>query len=145
LLGDSQAITTIEARGYQIFKSYGCAACHQGVNFGGNLFEKFGIFDDPFAQRPMSQADLGRFTVTGRESDRYVFRVPSLRNVAVTAPYFHDGGTASLQDAVAIMARNQLGRSMPQQDVGAIVAFLATLTGKYRGQGLTAATSSPEQ
>jgi cytochrome c peroxidase len=138
LLGDGNAITSTEERGYQLFKSYGCAACHQGGNLGGNLFQKFGIFHDPFAERPTRQADLGRFTVTGRESDRHVFRVPSLRNVAVTAPYFHDGSTASLPDAVAIMARSQLGRSMPAQDIDAIVAFLATLTGKYRERGLTA-------
>jgi cytochrome c peroxidase len=143
LLGDGKAITSTEERGYQLFKSYGCAACHQGGNLGGNLFQKFGIFHDPFAERPTSQADLGRFTVTGRESDRHVFRVPSLRNVAVTAPYFHDGSTASLPDAVAIMARSQLGRSMPAQDIDAIVAFLATLTGKYREQSLTAEAREP--
>src|SRR5690606_20307213 len=82
------------------------------------------------------RADLGRFAITGRESDRRVFRVPSLRNVAVTAPYFHDGRTASLNDAVRIMARSQLGRELTEREIRAIVKFLRTLTGEYRGRPL---------
>src|SRR5690606_26585046 len=82
------------------------------------------------------RADLGRFAITGRESDRPVFRVPSLRNVAVTAPYFHDGRTASLNDAVRIMARSQLGRELTEREIRAIVKFLRTLTGEYRGRPL---------
>ena len=137
LRGERNAITEEEKRGYELFKAYGCIACHQGMNVGGNLFQKFGIFQDPFAQRAaITEADLGRFALTGEEADRHVFRVPSLRNVAVTAPYFHDGSTVSLSEAVEIMARSQLGRDLPVQDINAIVAFLGTLTGEYEGRPL---------
>ncbi|MER8728895.1 c-type cytochrome [Mesorhizobium sp. M1227] len=146
LKGERDAITTDEEHGYLLFKAYGCVACHQGANVGGNLFQKFGIFQDPFArQKTLTKADLGRFAVTGAESDRHVFRVPSLRNVAVTAPYFHDGRTASLADAVKIMARNQLGRELDQRDADLIVEFLGTLTGEYRGRPLTSAADRLQQ
>jgi cytochrome c peroxidase len=137
LRGERDAIAAEEARGYELFKAYGCIACHQGVNIGGNLFQKFGVFHDPFVERgPTRAADLGRYTITGNERDRHVFRVPGLRNVAVTAPYFHDGSADSLSTAVAIMARSQLGRELPQQDVDLIVKFLGTLTGVYQGRSL---------
>ncbi|WP_292400496.1 cytochrome c peroxidase [Mesorhizobium sp.] len=146
LKGERGAITADEEHGYQLFKAYGCIACHQGANVGGNLFQKFGIFQDPFAgQKTLTQADLGRFAITGAESDRHVFRVPSLRNVAVTAPYFHDGRTASLGQAVRIMARNQLGRELDQRDADLIVEFLGTLTGEYRGRPLTSAADRLQQ
>jgi cytochrome c peroxidase len=137
LRGESGAISADEARGYHLFKAYGCVACHQGVNIGGNLFQRFGVFRDPFAERDaIRPMDLGRYTITGDERDRHVFRVPSLRNVAVTAPYFHDGSVASLSEAVAIMARSQLGREVPPQDVDLIVKFLGTLTGAYQGRSI---------
>jgi cytochrome c peroxidase len=137
LEGDRTAITPEEERGYQLFKSYGCVACHQGENVGGNLFQKFGIFASPFAEEAEpARADLGRFTVTGDDADRHVFRVPSLRNVAVTAPYFHDGRAESLAQAVEVMAIYQLGRQLPREDIDSIVAFLKTLTGEYRGRPL---------
>ncbi|HEX2886504.1 cytochrome-c peroxidase [Vineibacter terrae] len=133
LRGEADAITTEEKRGYELFRAYGCTACHQGVNIGGNLFQKFGIFDDPFARRArITAADLGRFTITGDARDRHVFRVPSLRNVALTAPYFHDGSAETLQEAVEVMARSQLGRTVEAQDIDLIVKFLGTLTGDYR-------------
>jgi cytochrome c peroxidase len=95
------------------------------------------VFRDPFVQRGhVSRADLGRFAVTGVEADRHVFRVPSLRNVAVTAPYFHNGAVASLREAVEIMARVQLGRELPGEDADLIVRFLETLTGEFRGRSL---------
>jgi cytochrome c peroxidase len=141
LNGQRDAITVEEERGYQLFKSYGCIACHQGVNLGGNLLQRFGIFYDPFSQRERTtDADLGRFAITGNESDRHVFRVPSLRNVAVTAPYFHDGTAASLPEAVDIMARAQLGRDLPSPHLDLIVKFLGTLTGEYQGRSLAAET-----
>jgi cytochrome c peroxidase len=138
LRGTRDAITAEEERGFQLFKSYGCVACHQGANLGGNLFQKFGVFYEPPALRTApTAADLGRYGITGRKTDLQVFRVPSLRNVAVTAPYFHDGRSSSLHEAVAIMARTQLGRNIPPQDIDAIVGFLATLTGTYDGRRLT--------
>jgi cytochrome c peroxidase len=141
LNGEHGAIAPAEERGYQLFKSYGCIACHQGANLGGNLFQVFGVFSDPVVTRWRSTgANLGRLAITGLESDRYVFRVPSLRNVAVTAPYFHDGSVSSLPEAVDIMARIQLGRNLPDQDVDLIVKFLGTLTGEYQGRPLAAET-----
>jgi cytochrome c peroxidase len=135
--GNASAITAEQAEGYRLFKGYGCVSCHQGVNVGGNLFQKFGIFGDPFAGRKgLSEADLGRFEITGRARDRRVFRVPGLRNVAVTAPYFHDGRTDSLEEAVEIMGRNQLGREIPGREAELIASFLSTLTGEYGGRSL---------
>lgn len=132
LRGEGEAIGPEEKRGYELFKSHGCIACHQGVNVGGNLFQRFGIFGDPIVVGPPSEADLGRFALTGRAEDRSVFRVPSLRNVARTAPYFHDGRTATLDAAVKEMARIQLGRSLPQHETTLIVRFLRSLNGEYR-------------
>jgi cytochrome c peroxidase len=144
LRGERDAITAEEERGYQLFKNYGCVACHQGVNVGGNLFQRFGIFHDPFAEWPIRPADLGRFTVTGEADDRFVFRVPSLRNVAVTAPYFHDGRAETMEQAIEEMARSQLGRVLTVQETELIAAFLRTLTGQYRGRALSdRAGSSP--
>ena len=134
LRGARDALTDPERRGYALFKSYGCATCHQGVNIGGNMFQKFGVFSEESAQPP--SPDLGRFHVTRRARDRGVFRVPSLRNVAVTAPYFHDGRAASLESAVDTMARVQLGRSLRPEETALIVQFLRTLTGQYRGRVL---------
>ena len=138
LQGDKSALSTEELAGYEAFKSVGCIACHQGRNVGGNMFQRFGVFGNYLTERgKLTEADLGRFAVTGKEADRFVFRVPSLRNVELTAPYFHDGSAASLEDAVRVMARVQLGRPLADDEVGRIVAFLKTLTGKLpqlRGQ-----------
>ena len=133
-----EALSAEERRGYAIFKAYGCVACHQGVNVGGSMFQKFGIFHEaPAPHDPNRPIDLGRFLLTQVPRDREVFRVPSLRNVALTAPYFHDGRTATLEAAVAIMARVQLGRTLAPEDTHAIVKFLHTLTGEYQGRPLT--------
>lgn len=136
LRGDKQAITGLELNGYRRFKDYGCASCHQGVNVGGNMYQRFGIMGDYFAGRPLTRADLGRYNVTGQDEDRHVFKVPGLRNVAVTPPYFHDGSAADLEKAVTIMGRYQLGRELTREDVRAIAAFLRSLTGEWRGQPL---------
>jgi cytochrome c peroxidase len=133
-----EALNPVERRGYDIFKAYGCVACHQGINVGGSMFQKFGIFQEAPAPRdPTKPVDLGRFLLTQAMRDREVFRVPSLRNVALTAPYFHDGRAPTLEAAVAIMARVQLGRTLSQEDIHAIVQFLHTLTGEYQGRSLT--------
>ena len=134
LRGDKQALTDRERAGYLRFKDYGCVSCHQGVNVGGNMYQKFGVAADYFADRGnITKADLGRFNVTGMERDRFRFRVPSLRNVGVTPPYFHDGSAATLADAVSVMAKYQLGRPLSVEDRDLIVAFLFTLTGEYNG------------
>lgn len=137
LRGDKAAISADEQRGYQLFKNYGCVACHQGVNVGGNMFQVFGVMGDYFARRGTpGAADLGRYNVTKKDADRHVFKVPGLRNVALTAPYFHDGSARTLADAVDVMFRYQLGRPAPQQDKELIVKFLHTLTGEFRGRPL---------
>ncbi|MEP6669949.1 MAG: cytochrome c peroxidase [Chthoniobacter sp.] len=133
LRGDKKALNDREIEGYHLFKSLGCTSCHQGVNIGGNLFQKFGVMGDYFTDRGnITKADFGRFNLTNDERDRFVFRVPSLRNVAMTAPYFHDGSAATLPDAVRIMASYQLGRSISEEEISRIVAFLSTLTGELR-------------
>jgi cytochrome c peroxidase len=125
LAGDSGAITAEELSGYQLFNSLGCISCHQGVNVGGNLFERSGIFHQLASGPPK------------------VFRVPSLRNVAVTAPYFHDGSAATLPEAVRAMGFAQLDRVLTNEQVTAIVAFLNTLTGTYKGAPVTSAGIAP--
>ncbi|HHW77815.1 MAG TPA: c-type cytochrome [Xanthomonadaceae bacterium] len=146
LRGRREVLTEEERRGYRLFKSYGCVACHQGMNIGGNMFQKFGIF--PYSPAPAhagesdGRVDFGRFLITQVERDRHVFRVPSLRNVALTAPYFHNGRAATLESAVDTMARVQLGKTLTSEEIGLIVSFLRTLTGEYQGQPLT--TPPPE-
>jgi len=137
LRGDPNAMSEDAKQGFGLFKSYGCASCHQGMAVGGNLFERFGVLRDFFADRGvLSNADWGRFNVTARESDRFVFRVPSLRNVALSAPYFHDGSAATLEAAVGTMAHYQLGRELDAKDMRLLVAFLRSLTGEYQGKPL---------
>lgn len=122
LKGNADALTNKEKQGYGLFKSLGCVSCHQGVNIGGNLYERHGIF------RPLGSPDPE------------LLRVPSLRNVATTAPYFHDGSAPTLNDAVRRMAAAQLNRTLTDDDVGTIVSFLRTLTGNYHGVPVLAPT-----
>ena len=136
LQGNTDILTLEEKYGYQRFKEYGCIACHQGLNIGGNMFQKFGVMDDYFKDRPAAETDLGRYLVTHDEEDRNVFKVPSLRNVAVTAPYFHDASAKTLEDAVDVMFRFQLGRVPSAEDKDQIIKFLKTLTGQWAGKPL---------
>lgn len=136
LQGNTEILTLEEKYGYQRFKEYGCIACHQGLNIGGNMFQKFGVMDDYFKDRPAAETDLGRYLVTHDEEDRNVFKVPSLRNVAVTAPYFHDASAKTLEDAVDVMFRFQLGRVPSAEDKDQIIKFLKTLTGQWAGKPL---------
>lgn len=131
LLGDSRAIDEDEKQGYQLFKNYGCVACHQGMGVGGNMYQTFGVLGNYFKDKgKVTEADLGRYAVTKNEADRHVFKVPSLRNVELTAPYFHDGSAKTLDEAIDVMFRYQLGRSAPAADKALIVKFLKTLTGE---------------
>jgi cytochrome c peroxidase len=131
LLGDASALTDEELEGYRLFRRHGCVACHQGENVGGNLFQRFGVMQDYFVgEESATPTNLGRYNVTGREEDKYVFKVPSLRNVALTAPYFHDASADSLEEAVARMGYFQLGVDLPKEDISSIVLFLHTLTGE---------------
>ncbi|ABK43997.1 Cytochrome-c peroxidase [Magnetococcus marinus MC-1] len=131
LRGDLKAVEREVVEGYELFKSYGCVACHQGVNVGGNMYQTFGLFGNYFKDRqiPITKSDYGRFNVTAQEEDRFAFKVPSLRNVALTAPYFHDGRVKSLSQAVQLMAHYQLGRQLSAEHIEKIVAFLHSLTG----------------
>lgn len=131
LQGETHALAPQQRRGYQKFRAFGCVACHQGVNVGGNMYQSLGLLGDYFHDRGGSfPSDEGRFRVTGNPVDRHVFRVPSLRNVALTAPYFHDGQVATLEQAVRNMAKYQLGRKLSGEDTADIVAFLHSLTGE---------------
>jgi cytochrome c peroxidase len=135
LRGDKNALDGDELAGYELFKSLGCISCHQGRNVGGNMYEKLGVVDDYLAHRGnVQKIDYGRYNVTGLEEQRYEFRVPSLRNVAMTAPYFHDASAGTLEQAVAIMGKYQLGVDLTVGEVSRIVKFLNTLTGIYQGE-----------
>lgn len=136
LNGEKNALTALELSGLQRFVDYGCASCHQGAGIGGNMYQRFGVMDSYLKNDAGRKADLGRFNVTGRESDVNVFKVPSLRNVEVTPPYFHDGSADTLDQAVIVMGRYQLGREFSSEDVRALAAFLRTLTGEWEGQRL---------
>ena len=133
LKGDEAVLSALEKRGYVLFKHYGCVSCHQGANVGGNMFQVFGVLNEYFRKRGnITDADLGRYNVTGNPADRHAFKVPSLRMAALTAPYLHDGGAATLRAAVDIMFEYQLGRDAPDEDKDAIVAFIKTLAGDNR-------------
>ena len=137
LLGDPAAISRQEKLGYRLFKEYGCSSCHQGAAVGGNMYQLFGVINNYFQRRgDITAADLGRFNVTGNTEDRHCFKVPSLRMVAHTAPYLHDGKASTLREAIDRMFEYQLGREAPDEDKQAIIAFLKTLPGEYKGKGL---------
>jgi cytochrome c peroxidase len=136
LEGDEAAFSSEARKGYETFKAVGCIACHQGQNVGGNMFQRFGVLGDYFKDRgAVTEADYGRYNVTHDENDRYVFRVPSLRNVEFTAPYFHDASAETLPAAVQVMARYQLGRKLSPEQVAAIIAFLKSLSGPMAAAG----------
>ncbi|WP_265088824.1 cytochrome-c peroxidase [Psychrobacter jeotgali] len=125
LKGDDNAITAQELNGYKIFKESGCVACHNGVALGGSSYQKFGVFDE-YTTQNLSE---GRYAVTGKEQDKGLFKVPTLRNIELTYPYFHDGQVSSLSEAVNIMGKIQLNRDYTAEETADIVAFLKTLTG----------------
>ena len=124
LRGDRSAISKEAKEGYDLFKSKGCISCHHGINVGGNMYNKFGIVSN------VKSKSLGRYNVTKRERDKYYFKVPSLRNVERTAPYFHDGRHAKLEEAIKDMAYFQLGRPISDDEIAKIVAFLNALSGE---------------
>lgn len=124
--GDKKAITADELAGYKLFKDSGCVACHNGPNFGGNSFQKMGVVQ---SYKTASTAE-GRKGVTGKDADRLNFKVPTLRNIELTYPYFHDGAAETMTQAVDLMGRLQLGREFTKDENAKIVAFLKTLTGQ---------------
>ncbi len=132
LLGDPNAITDAEKKGYETFKEVGCTACHNGALIGGSMFQKMGLVNDYFKDRggELTEADLGRFNVTKNPADKHFFKVPTLRNVELTAPYLHDGSKATLEETVVAMGKYQLGRDLTDAQVNSIVTFLKSLTGE---------------
>jgi len=126
LLGDNTAISQKEKKGYALFKSYGCTSCHQGKNIGGNIYQKLGVFKQYF-QKENTQ-NLGRYNILKTENSKHVFKVPSLRNIALTYPYLHDGSIKTLEAVIQLMATYQLGREIPKEDILKIEAFLNSLT-----------------
>ncbi len=147
LKGDKDALTAAQAEGYALFKEYNCATCHAGVNMGGLSYELMGQRDNYFEDRDLTlksgltDGDNGRWAQTGVERDRYRFKTPGLRNVALTWPYYHDGSVATLDEAVTKMARFQVGKEIPEEDCGKVVSFLEALTGQYGGKTLTNANN----
>jgi len=131
LRGDKSAVSRQVQHGYRLFKKYGCVSCHQGVGVGGNLFQKFGALVSYYKDKEISRVDYGRSELTKDPEDMHVFKVPSLRNVAKTSPYFHNGSVERLEDAIQTMAQLQLGRTIPNQDVTSIKTFLESLSGDY--------------
>lgn len=137
LRGQADALSADEKRGYELFKSHGCATCHVGKLLGGQSFELMSRHGDYITDRGnRTDADLGRYSVTKREDDRGKFKVPTLRNIAITFPYFHDGTVKELKQAVEYMAKYQLGKTLAAADTDAIVKFLQSLTGEYNGKPL---------
>lgn len=135
LRNEADMLSKEEQDGYIVFKELGCISCHQGINIGGNLYQKFGVFYNYIAaQGKINLSDHGRMNITKRVMDDYVFKVPSLRNVAVTAPYFHDGSAETIEEAISIMGKTQLGRELKVAEIILIKAFLQTLTGEYKNK-----------
>src|SRR5690554_1417473 len=145
LKGDKKAITAEQKAGYKLFKDIGCIACHNGSSVGGNTFQKMGLFEKYVTKNP-SEGVAG---LTGDDLDRFMFKVPTLRNVELTYPYFHDGAYWDLEEAVDVMARLQLGRQLKKKEITQITAFLKSLTGEQPSFQLpmlppsTAATPRP--
>jgi len=128
LMGDTSALNKVEAEGLDLFMEKGCVACHAGTNFGGEGYYPFGVVEKPGSEI-LPEGDKGRFAVTETADDSYVFRAAPLRNIELTAPYFHSGKVWDLQQAVSIMGASQLGEKLSEKEVESITAFLRTLTG----------------
>jgi cytochrome c peroxidase len=127
ILGDTEALTAQQIRGLSLFINYGCSTCHQGRNIGGNIYQKLGRINNI---PQVLTLDKGRFEFTNEPADEYIFKVPTLRNIAETAPYFHNGAIDNLPDAVRIMAKTQLGRELTNDEVADIVALLHSFSAK---------------
>lgn len=124
IAGDLEAMSEAQLRGMQTFVTTGCTTCHNGPAVGGRMYQKIGLVN------PYETGDTGRYKVTGEESDKYVFKVPSLRNITKTGPYFHAGQVETLPEAVRLMGWHQLGKKLPDTEVESILAFLEALTGR---------------
>src|SRR5512143_409244 len=128
LQGDANALTAEQKQGLKLFIEKGCAGCHNGINIGGQMYAPFGVVEKPGAAL-LPPGDTGRFAVTNTSSDKYVYKVPTLRNIVLTPPYFHSGKSWDLRQAVAVMGSSQLGAQLTEADIDKITAFLNSLTG----------------
>lgn len=143
LKGEKDAISAEQIEGYALFKDYKCATCHTGVIMGGQSYELMGQRDNYFKDREvnaksgLTDSDNGRWAQTGNERDRYRFKTPTLRNVALTWPYYHDGSVPTLEKAIEMMSQYQVGRTMSDEEIAKVKAFLDALTGEYQGKTLT--------
>lgn len=138
LAGDKKALTVEEKQGMVAFIKVGCTTCHSGALLGGNVFQKFGVYDDYWKHTNSKEIDKGRFDVTGEEVNLYFFKSPSLRNVEKTGPYFHDGSVADLTEAVKIMSKIQLDKELTDDEANKIVIFLKSLTADIKEEFKTA-------
>lgn len=138
LAGKEDALTEDEKAGLDAFINAGCITCHSGNNLGGNMFQKFGLFGNYWEATGSEKIDEGKFAATGLESDKYFFKVPSLRNIEKTGPYFHDGSVTDLKEAVKIMAKLQLNKDLTDQEVNDIITFLNTLTAEIDQEKIAA-------
>ena len=129
LRGDASALTAEQKDGLKLFMDKGCSGCHAGINIGGQMYAPFGVVEKPGADF-LPPEDKGRFAVTKTVSDEYVFRVPPLRNIELTPPYFHTGKSWDLHQAVAVMGTSQLGQELTDDEISKITAYLKSLTGE---------------
>lgn len=127
LNGDLNILTQDEKKGFELFKDFGCVSCHNGVNIGGNLFQKVGIIEQYFSEE---KQHLGRYNITKSDEDKFYFKVPSLRNIELTAPYLHDGSVQDLKTVISVMLKYQIGAIYSENDIKYIEKFLLTLTGE---------------
>ena len=144
LKGDVKALSPQAQQGLKTFIDIGCVSCHNGVVVGGSVFQKFGIFGDYWKETGSQSVDDGRFNETKVLADKYVFKVPSLRNVAMTPPYFHDGSVSTLPKAMRIMGKVQLGKELTEQEVNDLMAFLNGLTGELPRDFATEPVLAPQ-
>lgn len=139
LAGQADALTLEQRQGYEVFKVAGCVTCHYGPSAGGRTFQRLGAMRDFFTdEQRISHVDFGRYNVTNDERDKHVFKVPSLRNVVHTGPWFHDGSMSTLEDAVRAMGMHQLDLELSDEQVRLIISFLDSLTGEWRGRAVGA-------
>jgi cytochrome c peroxidase len=143
--GDQTALTDNQKQGLKTFIETGCIMCHSGAYAGGQMYQKFGIFEPYWQYTKSKDVDEGRYVVTKDERDKYIFKVPILRNVEMTSPYFHDGSVDRLQDAIRIMGKVQLGRTLTEQQVQEITFFLKSLTGQIPEDALKVPLLPPSE
>jgi cytochrome c peroxidase len=134
--GDLAALNEQEIQGLKDFKEVGCVTCHMGATLGGNMFQKFGIYGDYWEHTQSANIDNGKFEVSQNEADKFIFKVPSLRNIEHTFPYFHDGSVNSLEKSVEIMAKTELNKDLTPEQIENIVVFLKSLTGEIKPEWL---------